>query len=88
MLSEILVSVAAKQQLTPLEAACGPTPVDNWSATAAARLGKPYTWRTAKKAEALSRQVFELGVKLGPEYISLVSSLKDVEIQIPNKLRR
>jgi hypothetical protein len=23
--------------------------VDNWSATAAARLGKPYTWRTAKK---------------------------------------
>src|SRR5580704_15501907 len=38
ILSEILLSVAAKQQLTPLKAACGPTSVDNWSATAAARL--------------------------------------------------
>jgi hypothetical protein len=45
MLSEILVSVAAEQQTNPLKAACGPPSVDNWSATAAARLGKPYTWR-------------------------------------------
>ena len=42
MLSKILVSVATKQQLTPLEAACGPTPVDKWCATAAARLGRAF----------------------------------------------
>jgi hypothetical protein len=35
--------------------------------------------KDSKKAEALSRQIFELEVKLGPEYISLVSSLKDLD---------
>ena len=35
--------------------------------------------KDSKKAEALSRQIFELEVKLGPEYISLASSLKDVD---------
>ncbi len=36
-----------------------------------------------KKAEALSRQVFELEIKLGPEYLSLVNGLKDVDPNSP-----
>ena len=43
------------------------------------QIGKTDQEKDTKKAEALSRQVFELEIKLGPEYLSLVNSLKDVD---------
>src|SRR5262249_50780669 len=45
----------------------------------AEQIGEADQEKDSKKAEALSRQIFELEVKLGPEYISLVSSLKDLD---------
>jgi hypothetical protein len=45
----------------------------------AEQIGEADQEKDGKKAEALARQVFELEVKLGPEYISLVSSLKDLD---------
>ncbi len=43
------------------------------------QIGETDQAKDAKRAEALSRQVFELEIKLGPEYLSLVNSLKDVD---------
>ena len=49
-----------------------------------AQIGQTDQEKDSKKAEALSRQIFELEIKLGPEYLSLVNGLKDVE---PNSQR-
>ena len=45
----------------------------------AEQIGQTDQEKDRKKAEALSRQVFELEIKLGPEFISLVSSLKGLD---------
>jgi hypothetical protein len=45
----------------------------------AEQIGKTDQEKDSKKAEALSRQVFELEIKLGPDYITLVSGLKDID---------
>jgi hypothetical protein len=45
----------------------------------AGQIGEADEDKDSKKAEALSRQLFELEVKLGPEYISLMSSLKNLD---------
>jgi hypothetical protein len=41
----------------------------------AGQIGVAQQEKDSKKEEALSRQIFELEIKLGPEFISLVSSL-------------
>jgi hypothetical protein len=43
------------------------------------QIGETDQRKTPRKAEALSRQVFELEIKLGPDYITLVNTLKDVD---------
>jgi hypothetical protein len=45
----------------------------------AGQIGEAEQEKDSNKEEALSRQVFELEIKLGPEFISLVSGLKDVD---------
>src|SRR5262249_11127875 len=45
----------------------------------ARQIGEAEQEKDSNKEEALSRQVFELEIKLGPEFISLVSGLKDVD---------
>jgi hypothetical protein len=45
----------------------------------AGQIGVAQQEKDSKKEEALSRQIFELEIKLGPEFISLVSSLKDLD---------
>jgi hypothetical protein len=45
----------------------------------AGQIGAAQQEKDSKKEEALSRQIFELEIKLGPEFISLVSSLKDLD---------
>ena len=49
----------------------------------AEQIGQTDREKDRKKAEALSRQVFELEIKLGPEYLSLVNGLKDVDPNSP-----
>ena len=49
----------------------------------AAQIGLTDQEKDNEKAEALSRQIFELEIKLGPEYLSLVNGLKDVEPNSP-----
>jgi hypothetical protein len=49
----------------------------------AAQIGQSDQEKDSKKAEALSRQVFELEIKLGPEYLSLVNDLKEVDPNSP-----
>lgn len=49
----------------------------------AEQIGQTDQEKDRKKAEALSRQVFELEIKLGPEYLSLVNGLKDVDPNSP-----
>ncbi len=49
----------------------------------AAQIGQTDQEKDSKKAEALSRQIFELEIKLGPEYLSLVNGLKDVDPNSP-----
>ena len=45
----------------------------------AVQIGLAEQEKDSEKEEALSRQVFELEIKLGPEFISLVSSLRDLD---------
>ena len=45
----------------------------------AGQIGEADQEKDNKKEEALSRQLFELEVKLGPEYISLMSGLKNLD---------
>ena len=45
----------------------------------AGQIGEADQEKDNKKAEALSRQLFELEVKLGTEYISLMSGLKNLD---------
>jgi hypothetical protein len=49
----------------------------------AEQIGKTDQEKDSKKAEALSRQIFELEIKLGPEYIALANNLKDVDPNSP-----
>jgi hypothetical protein len=49
----------------------------------AAQIAQSDREKDSKKAEALSRQVFELEIKLGPEYLSLVNDLKEVDPNSP-----
>ena len=45
----------------------------------AGQIGVAQQEKDSKKEEALSREVFELEIKLGPEFISLASSLKGLD---------
>ena len=45
----------------------------------AEQIGEAQQEKDSKKAEALSRQVMQLEIKLGPDYLTLVNSLKDVD---------
>jgi hypothetical protein len=47
------------------------------------QIGEANEEQDNKKAEALSRKVSELEKKLGPEYIALISGLKDVDSNSP-----
>ena len=47
------------------------------------QIGEANEEQDNKKAEALSRKVSELEKKLGPEYIALISGLKDVDPNSP-----
>jgi hypothetical protein len=49
----------------------------------AEQIGEADQEKDSKKAEALSRQVFELEIKLGPDYLTLVSGLKDIDPNSP-----
>lgn len=49
----------------------------------AEQIGKTDQEKDSKKVEALSRQVFELEIKMGPEYIALANNLKDVDPNSP-----
>jgi hypothetical protein len=39
--------------------------------------------KDSKKAEALSRQVFDLEVKLGSDYLNLANGLKEIDPNSP-----
>jgi hypothetical protein len=39
--------------------------------------------KDSKKAEALSRQIFDLEVKLGPDYLNLAGGLKEIDPNSP-----
>jgi hypothetical protein len=43
------------------------------------QIGEAQQEKDSKKAEELSRQVTELEIKLGPDYITLINTLKDVD---------
>jgi hypothetical protein len=45
----------------------------------AEQIGEAQQEKDSKKAEELSRQVMELEIKLGPDYLTLVNGLKDVD---------
>jgi len=45
----------------------------------AEQIGESQQNKDSKKVEALSRQVMELEIKLGPDYLTLVNGLKDVD---------
>ena len=47
------------------------------------QIGEANEEQDNKKTEALSRKVSELEKKLGPEYIALISGLKDVDPNSP-----
>jgi hypothetical protein len=49
----------------------------------AEQIGEADQEKDSKKAEALSRQIFELEIKLGPDYLTLVSGLKDIDPNSP-----
>jgi len=49
----------------------------------AQQIGVAQREKDSKKEEALSRQVFELEKKLGPEYSVLVNDLKNVDPNSP-----
>jgi hypothetical protein len=45
----------------------------------AEQIGEAQQEKDSKKAEELSRQVMQLEIKLGPDYLTLVNGLKDVD---------
>jgi len=45
----------------------------------AEQIGEAQQQKDSKKAEELSRQVMQLEIKLGPDYLTLVNGLKDVD---------
>ena len=45
----------------------------------AEQIGEAQQDKDSKKAEELSRQVMQLEIKLGPDYLTLVNGLKDVD---------
>ena len=45
----------------------------------AEQIGEAEQGKDSKKAEELSRQVMQLEIKLGPDYLTLVNGLKDVD---------
>ena len=47
------------------------------------QIGEADQEKASKKAEALSRQIFELEIKMGPEYIALANGLKDIDPNSP-----
>ena len=49
----------------------------------AEQIGEADQEKASKKAEALSRQIFELEIKMGPEYIALANGLKDIDPNSP-----
>jgi hypothetical protein len=49
----------------------------------AEQIGEAEEDKDSKKAEALSRQIFDLEVKLGPNYITLANSLKEIDPNSP-----
>jgi hypothetical protein len=49
----------------------------------AEQIGEAEVDKDSKKAEALSRQIFDLEVKLGPDYITLANGLKEIDPNSP-----
>jgi hypothetical protein len=49
----------------------------------AEQIGESQQNKDSKKVEALSRQVMELEIKLGPDYLTLVNGLRDVDPNSP-----
>jgi hypothetical protein len=49
----------------------------------AEQIGESQQNKDSEKAAALSRQVMELEIKLGPDYLTLVNGLKDVDPNSP-----
>jgi hypothetical protein len=49
----------------------------------AEQIGEAQQEKDSKKAEELSRQVMELEIKLGPDYLTLANGLKDVDPNSP-----
>jgi hypothetical protein len=49
----------------------------------AEQIGEAGEDKDSKKAEALSREVFDLEVKLGPDYLNLVNGLKEIDPNSP-----
>jgi hypothetical protein len=49
----------------------------------AEQIGEAQEDKDSKKAEALSRQVFDLEVKLGPDYLKLANGLKEIDPNSP-----
>ena len=45
----------------------------------AEQIGEAQQQKDSKKAEELSRRVMQLEIKLGPDYLTLVNGLKDVD---------
>jgi hypothetical protein len=49
----------------------------------AEQIGEAQQEKDSKKAEELSRQVMELEIKLGPDYLTLANGLKDLDPNSP-----